>query len=53
MVNINLCSVKERLVTGEASVGVKAMKAGKITTRCRFFGYYDSLLPVGDNISLN
>ena len=25
-----------RLVTGEASVGVKAMQAGKITARCRF-----------------
>ena len=37
LVNINVCSVKGRLVTGEAIVGVKAMKAGKITTRCRFF----------------
>ena len=36
LVNINLFSVKGRLITGEASLGVKGMEAAKIMTRCLF-----------------
>ena len=37
LVNINLFSVKGRLITGEASLGVKGMEAAKITTRAFFW----------------
>ena len=36
LVNINLFSVKGRLMTGETSLGVKGMEAAKVTTRCLF-----------------
>ena len=36
LVNINLFSVKGRLITGEANLGVKGMEAAKITTQCLF-----------------